>query len=1084
MRTLIGMGACAALLAGTMAQAANPRDTRMLANPAVHGDSIAFTYDNDLWLVARDGGSARRLTQAPGREFVPRFSPDGRWLAFSAEYGDNVDVYVMPAGGGEAKRLTWHPGNDIVRGFTPAGEVLFQSEEGQFSGRLSALYTVPVGGGVPKRLPVPSGAKAALSPDGTTLAYSPNAEAFRQWKNYRGGTQSRIWLMDMRSLAVSEVSKPAGGSNDTDPMWIGGTLYFSSDRDGEFNLYRYDATTKQATRLTAFEDFPVVSADADAAGVIVFEQAGWLHELDTRSGTTRRLVVAAVSDLAETRPRIASDVKWVREVAGSPDLKRLAMNYRGEIVTVPAGKGDPRQITRSPGANDHSPAWSADGRLIAWFSDADGEYALHVGAQDGSGTPRRYKLDGAGYYDSPQFSPDGQRIAFQDNSQSLWVIELASGRTAKIASEPVYSPLDRMSANWSPDSRWLAYTVQNAGLIQTVYAWSVDSGRSIRLTDGLSEMVEPAFDPNGEFLYVLALTDAGPLKDWFSQANGDAVMTHGLYAITLRRDGPHPIPPQSDEVEVKSAETKATDKNAKDKPAVRVRIDAEGIEDRIVALPAGSAGRSGLRVGTSGEIYFLETANPHASAGSGDAELKRFRLEDREVKTLARKVGDYRLSSDGKRIAWLSGKDWSISDIKDELKPGDGKLALERIAVAVDPRAEWHQILDDAWRINRDYFYADNFHGADWPKMREKYRAFLPDLATRADLDTVIRMMLSELAVGHSYLSPGDYPAKPKKIEVGLLGADYVLVGDRYRFSKVLGGLNWNPDLRSPLRTPGVEVRAGEYLLAVDGVELRAPMSVYALFENKAERQVRLRVGPNADGSGAREVTVVPVASENGLRYRDWVEGNLRYVDAKSGGRLAYVHVPNTAAAGFESFKRYFYPQSNKAGIILDERFNGGGLIADYYIDILRRPLIAHWKMRYGEDLVSPRGAIFGPKVMLTDETAGSGGDLLPWMFRRFELGTIVGKRTWGGLVGILGFPTLMDGGRVTAPNLAIRTEEGYAVENVGVAPDIEVEQWPAEVAQGRDPQLDRAIAVALEALDKAPAAKPVQTPLPVRARR
>ena len=1073
------------------AHAVDPADTRMLANPAVRGDRLAFTYDNDLWLVARSGGSARRLTQAPGSEFATHFSPDGRWLAFSADYGDNIDAYVMPAGGGEVRRLTWHPGADIVRGFTPDGRVLFQSQEGHYTRRLAYLYTVPVSGGVPQRLPVPSGFKAALSPDGKTLAYTPNAEPFRQWKNYRGGTQSRIWLMNMADYAVSEVPKPAGGSNDTDPMWIGDTLYFVSDRDGEFNLYRHVAGAAQPTALTNFRDFPVNTPSADPGGMIVFEQAGWLHEYDVAANTTRRLVVSAVSDLAETRTRLAGDVKWVRESAASPDLKRVAFNYRGEIVSVPAEKGDPRQITRSPGANDHSPAWSADGRDIAWFSDESGEYELLVGAQDGSAPPRRYKLEGAGYYDSPLFSPDGKRIAYQDNSQSLWVIERASGRNTKIASEPVYSPLDLMSANWSPDSRWLAYTVQDAGLIQTVHAWSSESGQSLRITDGLSEMLEPVFDPNGEFLYVLASTDAGPVKDWFSQANNDNALSHGLYAVTLRRDGPNAIPPQSDEAGIAKEATpgagsKQEDagKNAAAKAKVRVRIDAEGIADRIVALPAGTATRRNLRVGASGEIWYIETIGQRSFAAFGGAgELKRFKLDEREAKTLAKKVEDFHLSSDGKRIAYRVGSDWFVTEVKDELPGGKGKLALDRIAVRVEPRAEWAQILDDAWRINRDYFYASNFHGADWPAMRTKYRALLPDLATRADLDAVIRMMLSELSVGHSYLRPGDYPFKPKKIDVGLLGADYEIVGDRYRLRRILGGLNWNPDLRSPLRTPGVDVREGDFLLAVDGVALRAPTSVHALLENRANRQVRLTVGANADGSAARDVVVVPVDSEDNLRYLDWVEGNQRHVDRVSGGRLAYVHLPDTSTGGHASFKRWFYPQSGRAGIILDERFNGGGQIADYYIDLMRRPLIAHWSMRYGDDLVSPRGAIFGPKVMITDETAGSGGDLLPWMFRRFELGPIVGKRTWGGLVGILGFPSLMDGGSITAPNLAIWTEEGYAVENVGVAPDIEVEQWPAEVNAGRDPQLDRAIKVALDALAAKPPVKATRPALPVRVR-
>lgn len=1072
-------------LAAVPAFAIDVQDTRLVDQPTVHGEMLAFAYDHDLWLASRTGGVARRLTNAPGSERMPRFSPDGRWLAFSADYGDNLDVYVMPATGGEPRRLTWHPGADVVRGFSADGSaVLYESQEGVFTRRLSALYTVPIAGGVPTRLPVPSGSKAALSADGRTLAYTPLADQFRQWKNYRGGTQSRIWLLDMGDLSVKEVAKPAGGSNDTDPMWVNGTLYFNSDRNGEFNLFRYDASTGAATQVTTLGDFPVRMPTPDDAGGIVFEQAGYLHRLDTASGTVERIPVSAVSDLLEARPRQASDVKWIREVDASPDLKRMVLNYRGEIVTVPADKGDPRQLTHTPGANEHSPVWSPDGRSIAWFSDLGGEYELFVGAQDGRGEPRRYPLEGAGAYDRPQWSPDGKYIAYRDNSQSLWVTELANGRHQKVAAEPVYSPLNLMSANWSPDSRWLAYTVQNAGLIQTVYAWSVQSGQTVQITDGMSEMLTPVFDPQGEFLYVLASTDAGPLKDWFSQISLDNAMRFGLYAVTLRADGPDPVPPLSDEVAISDGDAaKAEDKTEDKAAAPIVRIDADGIGDRIVALPAGEGTRHSLRVGAAGEIWFIETrGNTSFGAFGGPGELKRFKLSDRETKTVAADVEAFRLSRDGKRIAWQVGQDWFVADVADELPKGKGQLALGRVSVRVEPRAEWAQILDEAWRINRDWFYADNYHGADWPAMRQKYRAFLPHLATRNDLDHVIQMMLSELAVGHSYIAPGDEPFSPERIKVGLLGADYEVVGDRYRFKRVLGGLNWNPALRAPLRTPGVNVREGEFLLAVDGVPLRAPTSVYAPFEHRAGRQVRLTVGPNADGRGSREVIVVPVEDESQLRYLDWVEGNQRYVTEKSGGRLAYVHVPDTAGGGHTAFKRYFYPQSDRAGLIIDERFNGGGLIADYYIDILRRPFIARWVMRYGDELVSPRGAILGPKVMITDELAGSGGDLLPWMFKRFELGTVVGKRTWGGLVGILGFPTLVDGGQVTAPNLAILTEDGFSVENEGVAPHIEVEQWPAEVAAGRDPQLDRAIAVALEELERNPRATPTRPPFPVRA--
>jgi tricorn protease len=1063
----------------------DPADTRLLGSPANGGDRIAFVYDNDLWLTGRDGGAARRITQAAGLERAPVFSPDGRWLAFSANYDDNVDVYVMPAEGGPARRLTWHPGADVVRGFTPDGSaVQFESGRSVHTNRHTQLFTVPVEGGVPTRLPIPNGSKAAISPDGSRIAYTPLGDRFAQWKNYRGGTQSRIWIMRFDDQSVQEVPKPVGGSNDTDPLWLGDQLVFNSDRDGEFNLYRFDPASERVEVLTRLTDFPVRSPSAHADGSLVFEHGGWVYRLDQGESEPRRLPISAISDLSERRPRLASGARWIRAAAPSPDLKRVAFEFRGEIVTVPAEKGDPRNLSDSPGAHDRSPAWSPDGLQVAWFTDDGGEYGLRVAAHDGRGSQRTFALDGAGFYDRPQFSPDGKRIAYRDNSQSLWVIELDGGRTTKIASEPVYSPLNPMRAAWSPDSRWLAYTVQNAGLIQTVYAWSVQSGQSVQLSDGLSEAVEPVFDPNGEFLYLLASTDAGPVKDWFSQISADMGQTHSLHAIALRRDGPHPLPPQSDEAGVNDAAKGDNDKDKKDKPAApTVRIDAEGIGDRIVALPAGSGTRRGLSVGGSGDLYFIETVGRLSfDSFGGPGELKRFSLDKRETKTLAREVEDFALSADGKRILYRIKQDWFVTDVADELPAGKGKLDLAAISVRVEPRQEWAQILDEAWHINRDWFYADNFHGADWPAMRAKYRALLPHAATRRDVDDLIRMMLSELAVGHSYLRPGEYIDAPDKVGVGLLGADYAVENGRWRFARVYGGLNWDPELRAPLRAPGIDVREGEYLLEVDGRALRPPSSVFAAFENRVERQVRIRVGPNPDGTGSREVVVVPIASEVALRYRYWVEANVRYVSERSQGRIAYVHVPDTGGSGHASFKRYFYPQSHREAIIVDERYNGGGLVADYYIDILRRPFVARWVMRYGEPHVTPRGAIFGPKAMLADETAGSGGDLLPWMFQRFELGPVIGKTTWGGLVGTLGFPLLMDGGSVTAPNLAIWTEEGFNIENEGVAPDIEVEQWPHLVNAGQDPQLDKAIEVLLQQLPEAPPVAPTPPPLPRRA--
>uniref|UniRef100_A0A832I0M1 Tricorn protease homolog n=1 Tax=Eiseniibacteriota bacterium TaxID=2212470 RepID=A0A832I0M1_UNCEI len=1078
--------AAASLLAAAPSRAVDPADTRMLASPALAADRVAFVYDNDLWVAGREGGAARRVTRAAGRETNPAFSPDGRWLAFSAPYDGNVDVYVMPSGGGEARRLTWHPGNDVVRGWTPDGRVLFSSPREAFNGRLVRLYTVPVEGGPAARVPVPYGFKAALSPDGSRIAYTTSEEAFVQWKRYRGGRAGRIWILRFDDQSVVEVPKPAGGCNDTDPRWSGNALIFNSDRAGEFNLHRFDPATGAVTQLTRLDGFPVLDPSVGPDGAIAFEHGGWIHRLDPGAAEPVRLRIAVSSDLPETRPRLASGGNWVRGASPSPDAKRVALEFRGEIVTVPAEKGDPRVLTASPGAHDRSPAWSPDGRRIAWFSDQGGEYALWIGPQDGRGAAKRYALPGAGFYDEPAWSPDGARIAFRDNSQSVWVFEVASGAATRIAQEPVYSPLNLLSVNWSPDSRWLAYTLQDHGMMRAVHVWSVEHRRSFRVTDGLSEMSDPVFDPNGEYLYVLASTDAGPLKDWFSQISTDMQMKYGVYAVTLRRDGPNPLAPRSDEAAPKGEPGAAGKAPAKEPPARPpvVRIDFERIGDRIVALPVGTGTRRGLAVGASGEIYWLETVGRTAfDAWEGPAELKRFTLEKRETKTIARDVDRFQLAAEGKKVLYRVKDGLFLADAGDELPPGKGALALDRVSVRVEPRAEWAQIFDEAWRLQRDWFYDPGMHGADWPAVREKYRAFLPHLATRHDLDRVLRWMLSELAVGHSYLSPGEYPETPKKVAIGLLGADLAVEHGRWRFTKVFGGLNWNPDLRAPLRTPGVDVRDGEYLLAVEGRDLRPPADPYAPFENAVDRQVRITVGPSPDGRGAREVVVVPVASETNLRYLDWVESNLRLVDERTGGRVAYVHLPNTAEEGHAMFKRYFYPQSHKEAIILDERYNGGGLVADYYIDIMRRPFLSYWAMRYGADLVTPRGAIFGPKVMIADEFAGSGGDFLPWMFKKLGLGPVVGKRTWGGLVGILGFPVLVDGGSVTAPNLAIWTEDGWIVENEGVAPDVEVEQWPKDLNAGRDPQLEKAIELVMEALRSNPPKRPVRPPFPKRAR-
>jgi tricorn protease len=1090
-----------ALLAALPLFAVDIHDTRLLTDPAVSRDRIAFAYANDLWVANLDGSNVRRLTSHPGVESGPRFSPDGSMIAFTGRYEGNTDVYVVPAEGGVPKRLTFHPRNDIALGFTPDGQsVLYSSPAEVYTGRYLQLYTVPVTGGMTTKLPIPHAAKAVYSGDGKKIVYVPLGDAFLEWKHYRGGQVSNLVIFDTTTYATEHVPQPAGRCNDTDPMWVDGKVYFRSDRDGEFNLYSFDPASKKISKLTNHNDFPVLNASA-GGGKILYEQAGYLHLYDVKSGSDSRLKVGVAADLVETLPRFVKGKKYIRHVAISPSGARAAFEFRGEIFTIPREKGDDRNLTNSPGANDRSPAWSPDGKSIAWFSDKSGEYRLYVGDQDAKNPPKEIKIDGAGYYDEPKWSPDSKKISFADNSRSIWIADVTTGEAVKVSSDVMYGPVRMLNHNWSPDSQWLAYTRNTAVYMNRIYLYSLADKKSTPLTDPYTDASQPVFDPNGKYLYFLASTDAGPVEDWFAQSSSDLRATQSIYLAVLPKGVVSPIAKESDEEAAKSADESAmkTEKSGDDagaattadKPAekkaaakapAKTVVDFDGLTQRIVALPPKAAGYDSLQVGKTGQIYYLKSTGFNRF-GSDETTLQRFDLEKKKEDTLLEKVEDFTLSADGKRMLLLNKEGWSIVDVGDKLDPAKFRLATDKIQVKIDPPAEWRQIYDEAWRINRDYFYDPNMHGANWKALHDKYAVFLPDLSVRQDLNRLMTWLHSELSVGHHRLAGGDSLADVEAIPGGLLGADYKVENSRYRFAKVYGGLNWNPELRSPLTEPGVDVKSGEYLIAVNGKDLKPPENLFGRFEQTAGRIVELTVGPNADGSGSRVVKVVPIEDESALRNRDWVEGNLRKVTEATHGRVAYVYVPNTGGGGYTYFKRYFFPQADREAVIVDERHNAGGQVADYYIDILRRPYISNWAMRYGADLKTPLASIQGPKVMIIDETAGSGGDLLPWMFRKLQLGTIIGKRTWGGLVGILGFPVLMDGGNITAPNLGIWTSEGFVVENEGVPPDIDVEQTPADIIAGRDPQLEKAIEVAMKQLAEHPPQKPVRPPFPIRAK-
>ncbi len=1094
-KSLIGAALCTVLFGFPgLVSGIDTQDTRLLEQPAISQDHIAFIYAHDLWVANLDGTQPRRLTVDEGEESRPFFSPDGSMIAFSAQYDGNTDVYVVPVDGGIPRRLTWHPYADQVEGFTPDGKrVLFLSSRDAFIG-FTQLFTVPVEGGEPVQLKIPSAYHACYSPDGSQMAYTPNGDAFREWKHYRGGTQSRIWIFRFDDDFTVEIPKPAEGSNDINPMWIGDLIYFLSDRNGEFNLYSYHTGTQAIEQLTHFDEFPIISA-AFHDRTIIFEQAGYLHTWQTGARETEKLTVGIATDLLELRPRYVKGDRYIRSANISPSGARAVFDFRGEIITAPGDKGDPRNITGTPGVHERFPAWSPDGKWIAYFSDASGENELHLKPQDGRGEARVIPVEGTGFYADIHWSPDSKKITYVDNGRNFYLLDVESGEIQKIDSDDLYvpGPYRFFHGDWSSDSRWIAYTRLTSTNFQRVYLYSLDDGTSHALTDGMSDATDPVFDRGGKYLYFFASTDAGPVVNWFDMSNADMEMTRNIYLVTLQEETPSPLARESDEEEIAEDEgengdqaetdTKGNGKKKKSdegepgsgEEADAINIDLEGIQNRILAIPVDAGDYNSLGSPAENQLIYLKQE-------SGKTTMRKYDLKERKDEEVA-EIDSYTLSADGKKMLYRKGRQWGIADAGSKPAPDKGMINTGALEVKIEPLAEWPQIFDEAWRINRDYFYDPGMHGADWPAMKEKYAQFLPDLATRDDLNRVIMWMCSELGVGHHRTGGGDQLNQPDRVGGGLLGADFEVAGNRYRIKKVYEGLNWNPDLRSPLTEPGLNVKAGEYLLAVDGEELTAAMNLYQPFENTADKIVRLKIGPNPDGTGSREIQVVPVGSEFSLRFRDWVEGNLKKVTEATDGQVAYVYVPNTAGMGHEYFKRYFFPQADRKAIIVDERYNGGGMVADYYIDILLRRYQAYWNMRYTNDLKTPSASIQGPKVMLINENAGSGGDLLPWMFRKFDVGTLVGTTTWGGLVGTLGYPELMDGGYVTAPNIGIWTKDGFIVENVGVAPDIEVQQTPAEVIKGHDPQLEKAIEVILEQLEENPPEEPVRPPYPVRVR-
>ena len=1090
-RMTLGFLLCLVLLTAASAQG-----TRLLRHPTVSRDLVAFSYAGDLWVVSRSGGDARRLTSTSGAETDPYFSPDASQIAFTATIAGNTDVYVVPTAGGDPKRLTYHPGVDRVRGWTPDGRRVVLA-----SGRTSApqqaffrLWTIGLEGGLPEPLPIPRAFKGAYSPDGQRVAYEEFSTAFipgwyeaSMWRHYRGGRTHPIRII---TLADSSVEKlPWSNSNDTDPMWVGNTVYFLSDRNHTVNLFSYRVDTKQLTQITKHDDFDVMNASA-GSDVIVYEQGGYIHLVDIKSGQARRLNVDVNGDLPWARPQFKKVASMIRNSALSPTGIRAAFEARGEIFTVPAEKGDYRNLTQSSGAHDRSPVWSPDGAQLAWLSDVSGEYQLMVGDPIGVVTPRAIPLPSTAIYSAPAWSPDGTQILLQDSHRNLWTVEVASGKATRIDTDTYPDPIRQFDATWSPDSRWISYSKNLPSHLRAIFIYSMADQKAQQLTDGLADSISPAFDAGGKYLYFLASTNYGPSTGWLEMSSLDRPVRRAIYLAVLSSTEPSPLLPETgDEATPAPRETPRPEPAAQPAaPAAKttnVRLDLNGIGQRVLAVNVPAGDYSSLAAGATGTFYYTEPMIPGgAGAGPPALRLQRYQLKERTATPFLEGVRSYSVSSDKKKLLYQAsaggGANWGIVATERPAKVGDGPLNVSQLEMQVDPRAEWAQIFRETWRIQREYFYDPKMHGADWQAIYEKYRPFLTHVGHRTDLGYLIAMVGGELTVGHSYLlGEGDIP-REDPVSVGLLGADLAVENGRYRIKKVYTGENWNPDLRAPLSSPGLQVEEGDYLLEVNGRSLAPPANLYGLFEGTAGRQTLIRVNKTPSLEGSRIVTVVPIASEDGLRTRAWIEENRRLVDKLSGGRLAYVWLPNTTTPGYTSFTRYYYSQQDKEGAIIDERYNQGGMVADYIVNELDRKLIGYFAMRDGEPSTSPIAGIYGPKVMLINESAGSGGDALPYYFRLRKVGPLIGTRTWGALVGTLGVPSTIDGGGITAPTLAFYDLSGkWAVENEGVAPDIEVEYTPAEVNKGRDPQLERAVQEAIKLLEQNPRRR-VPRPAPI----
>lgn len=1080
------------------ASASAQGDTKLLRFPDVHGDQVVFVYAGDLWIAAigsSDASSiARRLTAHPGQERAPKFSPDGQWVAFNGQYDGDEQVYVIPTAGGEPRQLTYYPAegplpprwgfDNQVLGWSPDGKaVLMRSVRASWGLANGRMYSIPVAGGLPKALPMPEAGIGVASPDGTRVVYSPLFRDFRTWKRYQGGWAQELYIFDLNSHQVERVTDNPRA--DRDPMWVGNTIFFNSDRDGIFNLYAFDVSSRTTTQITRETVWDVRWPSADPEGRIVFELNGQLELLDTRSGERRLLPIQVPDDGLARRPYRTSAADSIEDFQLSPNGKRALFTARGDVFSVPLENGSTRNLTRSPGAHDKSAYWAPDGKSVVFLSDRDGEEEIYRVDALGRGDPEQLTDGGLAMRFSPRVSPDGKRIAFSDKDGKLYGLNLSDREITEIADDPAGNIGDYL---WSRDSAYLAFSMAGKNNLRSIYIWSAKDGKLHRVTGDHFNESEPVWGHQGKYLYFLADHDFAPQigsREWNYTLNREV----GIFALALSLETPHPFPPREDSPEP-GTDDEDDDEDGTQAAAQPTKIDFEGLGQRVARVPVEADNISNLEAVPGRLLYTIGGAFVYGRSSYTPTSLRAFSLEDREITVLAEDMNGYTVSGDGTRalVAMGGGFHWLETDAEEageEEAVSTAGLMVDRV-----PTAEWAQIFDEVWRRFRDYFYVENMHGYDWEALRDRYRPLLEHVGHRDDLSYLLGELIAELSVGHAYIAGGDFAA-PERPPVGLLGALLELdeKAGRYRLAKIYQGHNEEPRYRSPLTEIGVHASPGDYLLAIDGEVLSPQDNPYRLLRHKADRPVTLTLNSRPSLEGSREVTIQPIDSESSLRYLDLVEGNRRKVAELSDGRLGYLHIPDMGSDGIREFIKNFYPQRDKEGLVIDVRGNGGGNVSQMILERLSRNVLAgSWARTWDMPQPYPRSTFLGALACLVDEDSASDGDIFPYMFQKSALGPLIGKRSWGGVIGITNRGTLIDGGSVNVPEFGFLSPEGeWIIEGHGVDPDIVVENDPKSVIEGRDPQLERGVAEVLRQLEETPSTwmktlpeGPIKTPAPV----